>query len=153
MLLVGAVFSTHVAAASPDGCSPREIRLGSLTASDPAYNSAMQLATILRNHGVVVQCVLRSKMAHFLPHQVGARLFRTDHGDFEALFRPEKRNFDDVHISGGPAKAGYAYLLKDAQGRLLRAMEGGPVFFLKDGNLLFISFQKQTAATLKTALQ
>ena len=153
MLFLAAALSAPRAAASGDGCSPREIQLA-ITKTDPAYGSAMQLAAILRSHGVVVQCVLPSKMASILPQQLGAALFRTDHGDFEALFRPAQQNFSDVLISGGRVNDGYyKYLYKNPQGRLLGGWEGRQAFFLKHGNMLFIASEEAIVAALRRTLE
>jgi hypothetical protein len=60
--------------------------LAAIKKNDPAYTNAMELAETLRYRGVTVKCVLQSKMVGFFDGQMGAALYRTDRGDFEALF-------------------------------------------------------------------
>ena len=139
----------------PTSCSPEELR-NPMRPSDPGYSDAMELAARLQNHHFTVRCVGPSKFAHFLPRQTGAALFRTTLGDFEALFRPKEQNFDDVFISeewnaslpSSDSDIGYRYSLRDRQGRKLQVMEGRETFFVRHDNILFITFEKETAGAL-----
>ena len=136
-------------------CSPEELRNG-LQPSDAAYGDAIELAASLQHHHFTIRCALPSKMAQFLPRQTGATLFRTTQGDFEALFRPKEQNFDDLLISeeriAGPSSGGddavYRYTFRDRQGRKVRVMEGRETFFVRHDNILFITWQKETAGAL-----
>jgi hypothetical protein len=144
---------------SQTGCSPAELN-NLLQPSDPAYADAIKLAATLENHSFTIQCVLPSHFAQFLPRQTGAALFRTARGDFEALFRPKEQNFDDVFISekrdenrsSGSNAVGYRYTLRDAQGHKLQDMAGREAFFVRHDNILFVTWQKNTAATLTESL-
>jgi hypothetical protein len=148
------------AQSSRAGCSPEELN-NLLRPSDPAYTDATALAGTLQNHGFIIQCVLPSKLAQFLPRQTGAALFRTTTGDFEALFRPKEQNFDDVFISEGRDEnlssqsnaIGYRYTLRNPQGYKLRDMVGRETFFVRHDNIFFMTFQKNTAATLTDSLR
>jgi hypothetical protein len=143
---------------SHPGCSPEELN-NLLRPSDTAYADAIALAAKLQNHGFTIQCVGPSKFAQFLPRQ-GAALFRTTLGDFEALFRPKEQNFDDLFItekrdanlSSWNDGTGYRYTFRDPQGRKVRDMAGRETFFVRHRNILFITWQKNTAATLTESL-
>jgi hypothetical protein len=142
------------------GCSPAELR-NVLRPSDPAYVDAIRLAATLQKQGFTIQCVLPSKFSQFLPRQTGAALFRTTMGDFEALFRPKEQNFDDVlivekrdgNLSSSRDATGYRYTLRDPQGLKLQDMAGRETFFVRHDNLFFISWEKNTAATLTQTLR
>jgi len=142
------------------GCSPEELN-NLLRPSDPAYVDAIGLAASLQSHSFTIECVLPSKFAKFLPRQTGAALFRTTTGDFEALFRPKGQNFDDVFISekrdvnlsSGSNAVGYRYTLRDSQGHKLQDMAGRETFFVRHDYILFITSQKNTAATLNESLR
>jgi hypothetical protein len=64
-----------------------------LTSTDPVYAETVELTRELENHGFVVRCVLQLKMANTFQGQLGAALYRTSRGDFEALFLPKPRTF------------------------------------------------------------
>lgn len=67
-----------------DLCDPK----AALPATDPAHAEAMKLSKTLNRHGIQIRCVLLSKEAQLFDGQLGAALFRTEIGDFEALFLP-----------------------------------------------------------------
>ena len=138
----------------PTSCSPEEIR-NPMRPSDPGYRDAIELAASLQNHQFTILCVGPSKFARFLSRQTGAALFRTTIGDFEALFRPKEQNFDDVFISEernsslpSDSDIGFRHTVRDRQGRKIRVMEGRETFFVRHDNILFITWQKETAGTL-----
>jgi hypothetical protein len=138
---------------SQTGCSPAELN-DLLQPGDPAYADAIKLAATLQNHSFTIQCVLPSHFAQFLPRQTGAVLFRTTMGDFEALFRPQAQNFDEVFTSEKMWSngAGYRYTFRDPQGRKLRDMDSRKAFFVRHDNILFVTWQKNTAAALTESL-
>src|SRR5262245_12092692 len=90
--------------AQPEQCSSEDLR-AVLRTSDSAYAETVALTKDLENRGYVVQCVLQSKLASFFEGQSGAALYRTDRGDFEALFLTKPRTFSSVrlieHTDGG----------------------------------------------------
>ncbi|HMK29241.1 MAG TPA: hypothetical protein VK473_06100, partial [Terriglobales bacterium] len=82
-------------------CDPREFT-GRLQADDPVYTDAVQLSQILSRGGLQVKCVLRSKMARPSAWQKGAALYRTDRGDFEALFAVKSEDFASLTVVEQP---------------------------------------------------
>jgi hypothetical protein len=81
-------------------------------------------------------------------------------GDFEALFRPKKQNFDDIFISGerdanqpSSDDRGYRYIFRNAQVRMLQDIGGRETFFVRHNNLLLFTWLNKTAVSLTDALQ
>ena len=133
-------------------CSPNEL-LARMRPDDPAYIDAMELAQTLQTHGVVVNCVLQSKMVHFFDDQKGAAFFKTDYGQFETLFLPKPQTFDSLNIT-----------LTTKNGRFLYSFAGSPrplgaqpidsaypEFFEKHGNLLFVTSKTNLPSTISNA--
>ncbi len=83
---------TTSAATQGSECSAQDL-LAVLKTDDPAYTDAMELAQVLSNHNFTVKCVLQSKMTRLFEGQKGAALYRTNRGDFEALFLPKTKTF------------------------------------------------------------
>jgi len=84
-------------------------RLAFLQAGDPAYVEAMELAQILRSRGFTVKCVLRSTMEGAFEGLEGAALYRTDRGDFEALFLPKPQTFAGMIVIEEQQNGRYTY--------------------------------------------
>ena len=59
----------------------------------PVYNDAMELAHILNDRGIVVECVRRSKGENRFDGQKGGAWYKTDHGIFEVWFLPKTESF------------------------------------------------------------
>jgi len=134
-------------------CSPNEL-LARMRPDDPAYVDAMELARTLQTHGVVVKCVLQSKMANLFDDQKGAAFFKTEYGQFEALFLPKPLTFDSMEIAS-----------RAENGRLLYSFEGTPrqrsvhpidsnhqIFFEKHGSILFVTSNSPLPASIAKAL-
>jgi hypothetical protein len=128
-------------------CIPREFS-GSLRLNDPVYSEALQLSQVLSVHGIQVKCVLRSKMARFFLGQKGAALYRTDQGDFEALFgRPE--DFANINVVEQAQPGGrYVYNFHgtpDASGM----QSARRTYFAKHGGTFVMTSNEQIAVSLK----
>jgi hypothetical protein len=134
-------------------CTPNEL-LALMKPDDPAYADAMELAQTLHAHGVIVKCILQSKMVHLFEDQKGAAFFKTDYGDFNALFLPKPQTFSSVEI-----------ISRSENGRFLYSFRGSPrpvspypidsaypMFFEKHENQLFITSKSQLAATMAKAV-
>jgi hypothetical protein len=86
-----------------------------LQPTDKAYSMAMELAQTLQSKGFTINCILLSKMGGFFEELEGAALFRTNRGDFEALFLPKPKTFERVGI-----------LERQENGRYIYSFEGDP---------------------------
>ena len=130
-------------------CGPPDTRM---PPTHPVYAEAMELAQTLNRRGVEVQCIQLSKMERMFEDQAGGALFRTDAGDFEALFLPRSESWDSLTIVELSEKKGYEY---DFEGtpKSTSHWEGRREYFLKHGNQLLISLEKQTVTKLNAALQ
>ena len=131
-------------------CDPPSTRMSS---THPVYAEAMELAQTLNRRGVGVQCILLSKMEHMFKDQVGAALFQSDAGDFEALFLPRSENWDSLMIVERSESNGYAYVFQGTPKSLTSRWEGRRMYFLKHGDQLLNSLEKQTVTKLNAALQ
>ena len=146
---------SYVVWLSKPECSSTDL-LALIKPDDPAYADAMDLAESLGSHGFIVECVLQSKMIDIFEGQEGAALFRTDHGDFEALFLQNPEAFASVEVVER----------LDEHGRFLYSFKGtppprspdpldsaDPIFFGKHANQFFITSKSRLAAILVKALE
>ena len=104
---VALLFATPRSVLQPKAaqCNPPAF----LHAGDPAYVDAMELAQTLRTRGFTVKCVLRSTMEGAFEGLEGAALYRTDRGDFEALFLPKPQTFAGVIVTEEQQNGRYVY--------------------------------------------
>jgi hypothetical protein len=135
-------------------CSPNDL-LAVLKPDNPVYADAMTLARTLQFHGFIVKCIGQSKMIHLFEGQKGAAVFRTDHGDFEALFLPNTETFDSVELIESRENDRFLYSFR---GRPSPASphpidSAYPMFFEKHGNQLFITSKSQVASTIAKAVR
>jgi len=135
-------------------CSEADL-VAALTPSDPAYRPAMLLAErVLLTRGVTLRCVLRSTMENTFEKQVGAALYRTDRGDFEALFLSEFLSFDELTVVERMENGLYVY-----------SYSGGPkpwpvnriesvrrIYFIKHSSSLLVAQDPKLAALLAPAI-
>jgi len=68
--------------------------------TDPAYSDAMTLARVLAEDGISVSCIGPSTMNGLFEGEVGAAIYKTSRGVFEAL-----RNSPASSNTGNPAMA------------------------------------------------
>jgi hypothetical protein len=134
-------------------CDVRE-SLNVLKPIDPVYSEATELAKVLRSLGLIVKCVLPSKMANLFEGQAGAALYRTNRGDFEALFLKKPATFASVK----PTEA-------QQNGLYLYTFEGRPTprpapswfsskreYFVKHGSQMLITRDEKLAVYLDKEL-
>ena len=139
--------------AKSDGCSSLDLA-AVLRPTDPVYAESVEVTHALENRGYAVRCVLQSKMAHFFEGQLGAALFRTGSGDFEALFLRKPHTFASVRL-----------LERQENGRYLYFFQGSPqpssvypmdcarrTFFARRANRLFVTEDKWLAPELGEVL-
>ena len=134
-------------------CSSNEL-LALLKPNDSAYEYAMELNQTVQSHGFIVKCVLQSKMVRTFEGQIAAATFKTDHGDFEALFLPKEQSFDSLES-----------IERHENGRFLYSFQGDPrptsqypidskyrMFFEKHANVFFITWEPGLAKNIMRAL-
>jgi hypothetical protein len=109
----------------------------------------LKLARTLSSRGFVVRCVLSSKMQDLFAGQVGAALYRTNRGVFEALFLPKSQNFSALEVIERRETNSYVYSFRGSpQPWPANRMEGRPTFFLKYANQLFMTWDRQVKESL-----
>jgi len=134
------------------GCA--DVNWPPLQPSDPAYRDAADLARALGNDGFIVHCIAQSKMVGTFDAQTGAALYRTDRGDFEALFLSRLQNFDGLQIFERAEGGRYLYSFggrpRPWTTNLVDASR--PVYFIKSLNRLIVAYDRELAAHLGTVL-
>ena len=134
------------------GCA--DVNWPTLHPSDPASPHALDLARALTANGFSVQCIAPSKMAGTFEGQAGAALYRTDRGDFEALFLPNPQNFNGLQILERRESGRYLYSFaghpKPWPANLIDAPH--PVYFIKNRNRLIVADDKELAVRLESIL-
>jgi hypothetical protein len=144
-VLVQASFT----AAQNNPCDPRAL----LPHTDPAYADAMELAKTLTSHGISVRCVLLSKEAQMFEGQLGAAFFRSDIGNFEALFLPRSETWDELEVVEQREQGGHATYHFRGVPKYSGTWDGKPVYFVKHGNQLLHSLDEKMVARLREAIQ
>ena len=137
------------------GCSDRdlaaEIKPGSLV-----YADANELAKTLVAGGFVVKCMLHSTMQGMFEGMSGDALYRTDRGDFVALFMPKPKNFESLEIIEKLEKSRYIYSFRGdpkprGENRIVDSSR--PEYFIKHANQLLILWgDSQLAESLRKVL-
>jgi len=136
--------------ANASECDARELE-NPIKPVDPIYSEAIDLAEVLRERGLTVKCVLPSKMANTFEGQAGAALYRTNHGDFEALFLKKPATFASVKATEAEKNGFYFY-----------SFEGRPAtsgwtssrreYFVKNGSQMLVTREEQLAVYLDKEL-
>ena len=132
------------------GCNPRELT-ALLTPADHAYAESVELTRELEHRGYIVRCVLKSKMEGFFEGQLGAALYRTNRGDFEALFLTKPRTFDSVRVVERALK-GEVYRYSFEGSPHSTGMDGKRTFFARRANRFFMTFDLRLAQDLGEVL-
>ena len=105
--LVGAVGLAPLSGQVED-CSPLDLS-AAVEPADKAYGPARALSEHLERGGFRVRCVLRSHMEGLFEGQVGAALYRTNRGDFEALFLSPPDTFDGLRVNERKERVSWVY--------------------------------------------
>jgi hypothetical protein len=141
--------SASVPAQSTARCSELDLS-AALTSADQGYRAAMAWSERLRNRGVTVRCVLRSTMDGMFDKQDGAALYRTDRGDFEALFLAPPLTFDQLTVNEREENGRYLYSFSGAPKPwpVNRIDSARRMYFIKHGSALLVAQDPQLAALL-----
>jgi hypothetical protein len=135
---------------SPE-CDARE-SLNPLKPVDPIYSEAMDLAKVLQGYGLTIKCVLPSKMGNAFEGQMGAALYRTNRGDFEALFLEKPATFASVKPIEARKNGFYVYSFEGwppARGGWTSSRRE---YFVKHRSQMLITREEQLAVDLDTEL-
>lgn len=134
------------------GCA--DVNWPALHSTDPASPHAIDLARVLADNGFIVQCIAPSKMGGMFEGQTGAALYRTNRGEFEALFLPNQQNFAELQVLERQESGRYLYSFagqpKPRPANLIDASH--PVYFIKNLNRLIVADDKELAAHLASIL-
>ena len=147
LVFVLVLVQASLTVAQNDPCDPRAL----LPQTDPAYPDAMELAKTLTRHGISVRCVLLSKEAQMFEGQLGAAFFRSDIGDFEALFLPRPKTWDELEVVEQREHGGYTRYHFRGVPKYSGTWEGKSVYFVKHGNQLLHSLDEKMVAKLRKA--
>ncbi len=135
-------------------CGLEELK-ASLPATAEVYSDARALSETLDKHGILVKCVLSSKMTGTFEGQTGAALYRTNHGDFEAIFLPQSNTFDQLKVverQNGHWHI-YSFTGPPQPWPANRIESPRRMYFVKRQNILFVLSDKQLAAKLGTLVR
>jgi len=126
-----------------------------LQPGDPEYADALDLARTLVVHGFVVQCIAPSTMTGTFEGQVGAAVYNTNHGAFDALFLPKTESFDRLEIIERQQSARFLYSFagQPAPWPTNRIDAADRVYFIKNLNRLLVAHDERLATRLVSALR
>lgn len=137
--------------AQSTGCAGRE-REAALPTDSKVYRDAMTLSGNLRKNGILVDCIMSSKMEATFDGQSGAVAYRSDRGSFEVLFLPKAETFDHLNIIEQTNGDRYSYRFNGHPqpwpANLIDSAHR--IYFVKNRNTLFVVDDDATlAATLQ----
>jgi len=134
-------------------CSDQDL-LALLQPADNAYTMAMELATKLQAEDFIIKCVLRSKKEGMFEGLDGAALIRTNRGDFEAMFLPKYKSFENLKVLERREIGWYFYWFEGEPKPWLanRIESPRPLYFVKHANLLLTMSDNLLAEDLHRAL-
>jgi len=135
-------------------CSDRDL-LAVLQPTDEEYSMAMELAKTLQAEGFIIECMLRSKMGSMFEGQDGAALFRTDRGDFEAMFLPKQKTFEKMEVLERQENGWYVYSYEGVpkpSWATKRRESPQRIYYVKLANLLLETWDDLLAEDLRRAV-
>jgi len=133
-------------------CSDRDL-LAVLQPANNGYSMAMDLAETLQAEGFIIKCMLRSKLEGEFEGQDGAALFRTDRGDFEAMFLPKQKTFENIIVLERQENGWYVYSFEgDPKPRSSGSQGPRREYFVKHANLLLETWDALLAEDLRRAV-
>lgn len=135
-------------------CSQRDL-MAVIQPTDGAYALALNLSRELGRGGFVVKCVLRSHWENSFEGLAGAALYRTDQGDFEALFLSPPESFERLSVveHQGDGRFVYSFAGQPKPWATNRIDGARRMYFLKDAyRLLVVSGDERVVTRLLKAL-
>ena len=140
-----------ISARQSSECDAREL-LNLLQPIDPIYSEAMDLAKVLRGYGLTIKCVLPSKMGNAFEGQIGAALYRTNRGDFEALFLKRPATFASVKPTEAQKNGFYLYSFEGRPPARGGWTSSKREYFVKHGSHMLITREEELAEYLDREL-
>ena len=134
-----------------------------LSASDPVYSDAMQLAQTLGSHGFVIKCVFPTKLGSIFRAVDGGVVrstiageanLSTNYGDVDVVFLPKPQTFADFKITERREDGGYLYTFAGTP-RVWEVNRFGSArrdYFLKQENHLLLVSDTSLRRRLEDAL-
>jgi hypothetical protein len=132
-------------------CDAREL-VNPIKPDDPIYSEAMDLAEVLRHHGLAIKCVLPSKRVNAFEGQVGAALYRTNRGDFEALILKKPATFASVKPTEAHENEFYLYSFEGRPPARGGWTSSRREYFVKHRSQMLVTREEQLAVYLDKAL-
>jgi hypothetical protein len=126
----------------------------SLQPTDPAYPYAADLLRALNEGGIAVLCVAPSVMTGMFEAEEGAALYKTNHGDFEALFLPPSNTFDRLRIAERREEGRYLYSF-DGEPKPMSASPFDatqPLYFARNANRLIVAYSSALVSEIRDIL-
>jgi len=150
--LVGAAGRAPLSGQVQD-CSPLDLS-AAVQLTDKAYGPARSLSEHLERGGFRVRCVLRSHFEGLFEGLVGAALYRTDRGDFEALFLSPPETFDQLRVNERHERGLWVYSFEgEPKPWSANRIEGRKMRFVKHAHrLLLVWDDEKLAALLEEAI-
>jgi hypothetical protein len=146
--VIVALGTTREVSTQKTDCRQQDL-IAALQPNDRAYAFALELSQALQRGGFVVKCVLRSHWENAFEGLAGAALYRTDRGDFEALFLTPPETFDKLAIvehREGPRFV-YSFEGHPRPGPGDRIDSARPMHYVKDEHRLLITWGDESVAT------
>ena len=134
-------------------CSPEDTAL-LLQPTDAAYSDAMELGSTLGEHGFAIRCILNSKLGTLFKGLAGSARYRTDRGDFDALFLHAPQTFAELQIAERQVRKKFVYTFsgKSRAWAINRLESDRREYFLKHANQLLILDDEQLRLKLQDTL-
>lgn len=130
--------------------------------NNPAYADAVELAQSLETHDFIVKCIFPTKLnSVFMVEENGVlrstiegeACFRTNYGDFSAVFLPKPQTFADFKITERREGGGYLYRFTGTPrvwaGDKFKFGAARRQYFLKRDNVLFMVDDTQLLSRLE----
>jgi hypothetical protein len=154
-LLVLSALWPALLSARPLECTGKAAQ-AQLSAINPVYVDAMELARHLIDYGFIVRCVQGSKMQNVFDGQTGAALYVTDEGSFDVLFLPKEQSFSGVQLIEQNEGKRYRLSFRGIpSSRFHMDGFGGnkAPYFIRCDNLLFVAWSDaKLAATIQNKI-
>jgi hypothetical protein len=124
-----------------------------LSAINPVYVDAMELARQLIDHEFILRCVQASKMQNVFDGQRGAALYVTDEGSFDVLFLTKEQSFSSVQVVEQNEGKRHMYSSRGTPPSRFHSDGNKKTYFITFGNLLFVAWSDaELAATIQNKI-